>query len=244
MNSYLIPEWPKHPRVNAFITTRPGGYSKNPFDSFNLADHVNDKPSDVLRNRLKLMQELKLPQPPSFLSQVHGICSLNLDLELTDFTADACYTTTPARVCAVLTADCLPLLVRNADGTEVAAIHAGWRGLLAGVIDSCIKQFQASPTKLQVYLGPAIGPCHFEVGEDMRRAYREKNPEYEAAFSYRKGQVFADLYQLAKINLKQLSIQAVYQSPYCTECEAGLFYSHRRDQGNSGRFASLIWIGI
>ena len=240
-DSYLIPDWPIAHRVKAVCTTRLGGVSEPPFDSFNLGDHVEDELSDVAINRRQLQADLKLVEPIQFLNQVHGIRAVNLAQE-TERTADAAYTQNTQQVCAVLTADCLPLLVCNREGTEVAAIHAGWRGLLAGVIDETIKQFQAPHSELLVWLGPSLKSCHFEVNEAMRDSFLQKDPNTQSTFQYHADTLFSDLHELAKINLHALGIQAIYGGTICSHCEDKRFYSYRRDQGQTGRFASLIWI--
>ncbi len=239
--SYLVPEWPAPAHVKAFNTTRLAGISKGPFASFNLGDHVQDIPETVAHNRQQLKQDLQLNSTIQFLKQVHGTCAINLAHEY-DISADAAYTQQATQVCAVLTADCLPLLVTDRAGNAVAAIHAGWRGLLAGVIDETIKLFQAPRAELLVWLGPAIGPCHFEINETIRDDFLKVNPLSQTAFKAQEQKLYGDLYQLARNNLQALGIEQIYGGKHCTYCENELFYSHRRDQGYTGRQASLIWV--
>lgn len=232
--NYIVPEWPAPQHVHAVVTTRQHG---------NLATHVNDNPATVLANREKLRQDLALPEEPLWLEQVHGVAVMNLDYPVTHRTADASYAATPGKVCAVLTADCLPVLLTNQAGTEVSAVHAGWKGLLAGVIDAAATTFKAPADQLLVWLGPAIGPDHFEVGEEVRQQYIARHPDYAAGFKLgNNGRWFGDLYLLAIINLRHLGITAVYGGGLCTYCDATRFYSFRRDANHSGRMASLIWM--
>ena len=239
--NYLIPDWPAPANIRAVCTTRSGGISSAPFDSFNLGAHVNDVPKAVLHNRQQLMTDLQLSHPIQFLYQINGTHTIDL-AQATEFTADAAYTQQKLQICAVLTADCLPLLVTNKAGTEVAAIHAGWRGLLAGVIDEAINFFQAPRDELLVWLGPALGPCHFELNEEIYHAFVKKNPLNESVFSIHKQKFMSNFSKLAQINLNALGIQAIYDANLCSYCETSRFYSHRRDKGQTGRFASLIWL--
>lgn len=241
--SYLFPDWPAPKPIKAVCSTRIGGVSKAPFNEFNLAEHVNDDPESVSHNRAQLVADFQL-KPIQFLNQVHGKKVVNVAIDK-DFTADAAYTREKQQACAVLTADCLPLLVTDLAGQEIAAIHAGWRGLLAGVIDETISRFQAPRSELLVWLGPALGPCHLELNEAIRQDFLTRNPNFEAGFRYQTSgteAVLADIYKLARINLETLGVEQVYGGSECSYCDSSRFYSHRRDQGRTGRMVSMIWI--
>jgi YfiH family protein len=235
-HNYIKPNWPAPKHVVAYTTTRLCG---------NLANHVGDDADSVRQNREKLMQDLNLPAMPSWLNQVHSPTAISLDTPTATIpTADAAYTHVRKRICTVLTADCLPLLVTNRDGTVVAAIHAGWRGLLAGVIDNTIAALNAPPDTLLIWLGPAIGPRVFEVGDEVRQAYIGRDARYQAAFTPHRDRWLANLYQLATITLDHLGVNVsqVYGGDFCTYQQPDLFYSYRRDQGRTGRMATLIYM--
>lgn len=241
----LQPDWPAPPQVRAFSTTRAGGVSEGSFAGLNLALHVEDDPQNVLQNRRQLLSHIKLDQSPLWLEQVHGqtvvdVSSVTLG-QLPQ--ADASMSqSVQAGACVVMTADCLPLLVCNRQGDRVAAIHAGWRGLAEGVIESTITAMQQPPEQLLVWLGPAIGPQAFEVGEDVREIFLRQHHQSEAAFvENRPAHYMADIYQLAKIRLSLLGIESVYGGGYCTFNDADQFFSYRRD-GKTGRQASMIWL--
>lgn len=241
--NYLKPDWPAPPSIKAFTTTRKFGHSKAPYDKFNLADHVEDDPEAVKKNRQQLREELALPTQPLWIHQVHGTKVISLD-EVHDSSpeADAVITQSPHRVCAVLTADCLPILLCNSEGNEVGAIHAGWKGLLAGVIDSTLEALNTPNEQLMVWLGPAIGPDAFEVDAEIRDAYMKRNLNNQSAFKEKEGHWHGDIYQLAKINLLQLGVHQVYGGNFCTYTDEQRFYSFRRSKGVTGRMASIIWI--
>ncbi len=242
-HDWIVPEWPAPQQIRAVITSRRGGVSRPPFDSLNLADHVGDDAESVAANRRVLREELGLSSEPVWLQQVHG-CDV---LELSggwqgSCQADAAITTEPGRVCAVLTADCLPLLLCNRSGSQVAAVHAGWRGLLEGVIETTVAAFGENGEELLAWLGPAIGPDAFEVGPEVRNAFVEANREDESAFvANRPGHWLADIYALARSRLERLNIGFVGGGDRCTVSEPEQFFSYRRD-GETGRMASLIWI--
>ncbi len=222
-------------------TTRRGGVSLPPYDSFNLGDHVGDDPAAVTENRRRLSTELALPSAPRWLSQVHGTCSANAVTVKDGCEADASYTDQPGVVCAVLTADCLPLLCCDRKGRRVAAVHAGWRGLLGGVIEQTLAAM-GTDKDLLVWLGPAIGPQAFEVGGEVRDAFLADAPEAGTAFvPVSEGKWRADIYALARQRLRRVGVDAVYGGEHCTFSEPGRFYSYRRD-GVTGRMASLIWL--
>jgi YfiH family protein len=239
---WIVPDWPVPAHVRSAITTRQGGVSVAPYDSFNLADHVGDAPDAVRSNREQLHGELGLPSEPQWLEQVHGCEVAEVADQATVCRADAATATEPGRVCAVLTADCLPLLLCNRSGSRVAAVHAGWRGLVAGVIESTLARFEDDPSELLVWLGPAIGPEVFEVGPEVREAFVAAHPADEACFmANRPGHWLADIYQLARNRLQRAGAGYVGGGDYCTVSEPERFFSYRRD-GVTGRMASLIWI--
>ena len=242
--NYLTPNWPAPTTIRAYTSLRCGGVSLEPFAGFNLAGHVGDEPQAVTENIALLQQDLSLPQLPVWLTQVHGTKVINpADYQSTDKPeADACHTQNTAVPCCVLTADCLPLLVCNQTGTEVAAIHAGWRGLLAGIIDATIKQMQSPPAELLVWLGPAIGPEAFRVNDQIRVDFIDSNPDNSSAFAHQyQGHWLCDMYKIARNNLQRLGITQIYGGDHCTFRETDKFFSYRRQQ-TTGRMASLIWI--
>ena len=239
----IRPDWPAPDNVRACCTTRAGGVSEGAFSSLNLATHVGDRPEHVEQNRQRLRQHAGLPAEPVWLAQCHG----NRVVELTARSqhdvpqADAAHSREAGVVCAVLTADCLPVLMCDHDGGQVAAIHAGWRGLHAGVISNAVQQFDCSPHELLVWLGPAIGPQAFEVGEDVYAAFVAKSRANQSAFESGGDQRWqCDLYHLARLELQALGTGAIYGGQWCTHSDASRFYSFRLD-GETGRMASLIW---
>ena len=244
-NDWIIPDWPAPAHVHAVTTTRSGGVSQPPYASLNLGDHVGDDPEVVARNRALLKQSLALPSEPSWLSQVHGCEVVMADSDSFPMEADASVSRTPGQVCAVLTADCLPLLLCDERGTQVAAIHAGWRGLCDGVIEATIKAMAMPGERLMAWLGPAIGADAFEVGDEVRQAFCEIDTDATQAFrpSGNKDRWMANIYQLARQRLMQCQLTKVYGGDFCTFHDAERFYSYRRD-GQTGRMASLIWLDV
>ncbi|MDR1462769.1 MAG: peptidoglycan editing factor PgeF [Azoarcus sp.] len=242
--AFLVPDWPAAPTVRALVTTRrPGGNSKAPYDSFNLGVHVGDDPAAVAANRALLRRHL--PAEPCWLEQVHGIevAMASSGVQTTPLRADAAVTRTPGAVCAVMTADCLPVLFCDEAGSIAAAAHAGWRGLAAGILEATLAAMAAPPARIMAWLGPAIGPAAFEVGNEVREAFLRLDPGAHAAFAAResRGKWLADLYALARRRLTQAGVSRIYGGGRCTFTETAHFYSYRRD-GVTGRFASLIWL--
>lgn len=246
----IEPIWPCPANVKAVISTRRGGFSEGPYAGANLGDHVGDDPAVVAINRDLLVTQTGVRQWP-WLNQVHGVDVIRLtgaDLPQKRF-ADAVYTSQSGVACAVLTADCLPILLCDAAGTQVAAAHAGWRGLAAGVVNNTVAEFTGRPEDLMAYLGPAIGPRNFEVGEDVYRAFADMfahigaDGDWQENFSpsVRAGHFLADLYGLARHILFHLGVRQVFGGDFCTYAEAERFYSYRRD-GVTGRMASAIWL--
>lgn len=237
----IKPDWPAPSSIHAFTTTRTGGCSLSPYDSLNLATHVDDELSHVEQNRQWLQQELQLPNQPFWLNQVHSTIVVEANNTVGVPTADASFTQTPNIVCTVLTADCLPLLVCDRAGTTVAAIHAGWKGLANGVIEATIKALPVDAKELLVWLGPAIGPKAFEVGEDVFTLFTTHDPDAKLAFNpIDKGRWLGNIYLLAKQRLHALGVSHIYGGDHCTYQESEQFYSYRRDN-HTGRMASLIW---
>jgi YfiH family protein len=229
--------------VKALSTTRIGGVSRGAYAGLNLADHVGDEPASVARNRELLTRRINLPSAPHWLRQVHGCTVADLSGGDPPYEADAAIARRPGQVCAALTADCLPLLIADRAGSCVAAVHAGWRGLAGGVIESALARLPAQPSSLLCWLGPAIGPTRFEVGADVRERFLQAGGEAAlAAFRpARRGKWLADLYLLARQRLSGAGVTEVSGGGLCTFEDPRRFYSHRRD-GVTGRMASLIWI--
>lgn len=239
MTGWLTPDWPAPARVRACVTTRADGVSLPPYDSFNLGDHVDDDPAAVASNRLKLTTTLGCQ--PAWLSQVHGIRVVEADPSRVE-TADASWSQIPGIASLVMTADCLPALFCNRDGTRVAAAHAGWRGLANGVLEATLDALATPSDQILVWLGPAIGPDAFEVGPEVRDAFIAQHAEADTAFrpSANAGRYLADIYALARIRLAARGITAVYGGGFCTVSDPR-FYSYRR-ASRTGRFASLVWL--
>jgi len=240
----IVPDWPAAANIHACCTTRDAdfGMSQGPYARLNLGQHVGDQPEHVAHNRQQLVEKLGLPAQPLWLDQRHGRQVLNGDAPVTGIPrADAAYSLKPGVVCAVMTADCLPLLICNRQGSKIAAVHAGWRGLAAGVIEASIAPLEEDASELLVWLGPAIGPRAFEVGEEVRRAFVDDMPAASAAFEpNRPGHYLADIYRLARLRLQRIGVEAIYGGEYCTYSDARRFYSYRRET-TCGRQLSLIW---
>ncbi|NOZ38386.1 MAG: peptidoglycan editing factor PgeF [Gammaproteobacteria bacterium] len=235
---WLAADWPAPVNIHAGTTLRSGGVSLPPYASLNLGDHVGDNPAAVAENR----RRLNLPTEPVWLRQTHSTqiidaarCAPNQN------EADGSYTTQPQVICSVLSADCLPILICDRTGATVAAVHAGWRGLATGIIEQAIATLPASPNDLLVWLGPAIGPDAYEVGDEVRETFIAHTPAAKTAFAAQQGKWRMDIYQLARQRLQALGITAIYGGNHCTFTEKQYFYSYRRD-GLTGRMASLIWL--
>ncbi len=239
--SVITPDWPAPARVRAAITTRWGGVSHAPWHSLNLAGHVGDDPASVRVNRQTLCASLGLQESRiGWLEQVHGTAVAALPATGVPV-ADAASTTVPQTACVVMVADCLPVLFCDWSGERVAAAHAGWRGLVGGVLETTLATF-SEPGDVMAYLGPAIGPAAFEVGPEVRQVFLEQDPEAGPCFAPGRDQRFmADLYGLARRRLARAGVSAVYGGDYCTFTEKDRFFSYRRD-GRTGRQAALIWL--
>lgn len=240
----IRPDWPAPEIVQAASTTRLGGVSKAPFDTFNLGYHPGDAHGNVTINRKRLAEALALPDEPVWLKQVHGNTAIDAASvkEPAKIEADASVARQAGVVCAVMTADCLPVLLCSQEGTEVAAIHAGWRGLARGVIAAAVTALDTAPQRLMAWLGPAIGPQVYEVGHEVRDCFLALDGNNAGCFQPSPaGRWLADLQALARRQLAALGITAIYSDKHCTYTHHERFFSYRRD-GSSGRMASLIWI--
>lgn len=242
MTKIIVPQWPIPAGVAACSSTRVGGISLPPYDSLNLGAHCGDNLQHVEENRNRFYHDAGLPSRPVWLEQVHGIDVLTLsDGPYPSKRADASYTNEAGRVCAVMTADCLPVLFCNKAGTEVAAAHAGWRGLCEGVLEATVARFSDRPENILAWLGPAIGPQAFEVGPEVREAFVVRDAQAVSAFRAAGDKFYADIYQLARQRLANIGIESVYGGERCTLSEKDDFFSYRRDK-TTGRMASFIWL--
>ena len=249
-SSYLSVRFLDNPaNVRAYITLISGGVSSGDYSEYNLATHVGDDLAAVRENRAKLVDDLRLPSEPVWLDQVHSNKAINIDQgfslkspENHLLQADASITGSRSVVCAVLTADCLPVFFCNQSGTEVAVAHAGWRGLHAGVISNTLSKMKSSADTILVSLGPAIGPDVFEVGDEVRQAFVDKDELNALAFTETsKEHYLCDIYRLARNELKKVGVKQVTGGDFCTYSEHKRFYSYRRNHV-TGRMASLIWL--
>ena len=240
--------WDAPKGVKAYFTCRREGSSEGVYSSFNLGDHVDDSPENVAANRQQLISSLSGLQHIQWLEQVHGtaVYSIDGDVSAKPPRADASICALPNIACTVMTADCLPVLLTDVDGNQVAAVHAGWRGLCTGVLSQAIVAFDAPPNKLLAWIGPGISQRHFEVGAEVRKQFLDqfdlKRPGIEQCFldSKKTGRYMADLPRLASQQMESLGLKNVARSAICTYADAARFYSYRRD-GQTGRFACLIY---
>lgn len=239
MTEFIVPDWPAPPSVRALTTTRRGGYGAGPYAGFNLAAHVGDDPLAVAANRQRLRH--RLPAAPSWLRQVHGIRCVDAARAAHNAEADASFSRSPAAACAVMTADCLPVLFCDAAGTVVAAAHAGWRGLAAGVLEATVAAMAVPAPDLMAWLGPAIGPEAFEVGGEVRAVFLADDGAAAAAFRPSGDKWLGDLYALARLRLARLGLTRVFGGGLCTYGDRERFFSYRRD-GATGRMATLVWL--
>lgn len=237
-------QWPKPANIVAGFTTRSGGASAAPYDSFNMAQHVGDAVVLVAQNRMQLDQQLPGSKQWQWLEQVHGTAVVEASRCEDVLVADASYSAQVGKVCVVMTADCLPILLCDKQGQQLAAIHAGWRSLCYGIIENAIARFSGHSSDILAWLGPAIGPAAFEVGEDVRRAFAAENGGDLAMQAFVAGdcagKYWCDLYQLATMRLNLAGVTAVYGGGFCTFADVEQFYSYRRD-GVTGRMASFIY---
>ena len=237
----IQPNWNSPPGVHACCTTRRGGVSAAPFDSLNLALHVGDEATRVTQNRELLQQQLELPAEPCWINQTHGTRTVTLEQDATR-DADAAITRLPGTIAVVMTADCLPVLLCNREGSEVGAVHAGWRGLQAGVIQSALATMKSPNQQLMAWIGPGISQPCFEVGDEVRTAFIDVMQDAQTCFSaHGQGHWLCDLGGLAERILKVQGVGQVFRDSCCSYRDADRFYSYRR-AATTGRMASLIWI--
>ena len=240
----IYPDWQAPKNIKALTTVRTGGVSLPPFDSFNLGDHVCDDPKAVQQNRSLLVDKFDLPHQPFFLIQTHSTKVIELPFTGSNVEADAVYTQQANQVCLVMTADCLPVLFFNKEGTEVAAAHAGWRGLCDGILEETVAKFKCPTSDIIAWLGPAIGPTAFQVGEEIIEQFCAFDSNAKLAFRpdlTTSGKFLGNLYQLATQRLNRRGITEISGGGHCTYTEQDKFFSYRRDK-QTGRMASLIWI--
>jgi hypothetical protein len=236
---WIVPDWPAPGNVRAFITTRAGGSSQGPYASFNLGLRTADEPAAVGANRAAL--RALLPQEPAWMRQVHGNRVIDADARPTAPEADAAVARDAGTVCAVLVADCVPVLLSDRAGSTVAVAHAGWRGLASGVVENTVREMQCAPAELLAFLGPGIGPRAFEVGADVRDAFVDGDPGTQSAFvPHAPGKWLADLFALARRRLARAGVRAVFGGGLCTHSDPSRFFSHRRNPA-TGRMAAVIW---
>lgn len=239
--AWIRPDWPAPPNVHAISTTREGGVSSGAYASLNLGLHVGDSPDAVLENRARL--RACLPAEPLWLDQVHGVTVREAGCERGPVCGDAAIARRPGEVCGVMTADCLPVLLCDEAGSVVAAAHAGWRGLAAGVLEATVERMAVTPSKLIAWLGPAIGPDAFEVGGEVRQQFVDQDASADRAF--RRGQDskwMADLFMLARQRLGRLGVTQVFGDGLCTYSDPQRFFSYRRE-GTTGRMMTVVWFG-
>ena len=238
---WLVPDWPAPPNVRAFVTTRAGGVSEGEYASMNLGFSSGDAPERVERNRA-IVRDM-LPSAPIYLRQLHGIDVATLTgRESGTVTADAALAAVPGTIAAVLTADCMPLLLADRKGTRVAAVHAGWRGMAAGVVENAVDAMDVAPSEVIAWMGPTIGPDAFEVGPEVREAFVASDPAAAEAFrAHKPGKFMADLYGLARMRLASRGVTHAYGGGFCTFHETGRFFSYRR-AAKSGRMGAFIWM--
>jgi YfiH family protein len=243
---YLQPNWSAPNFIKAYTTVRSAWGERKPHHEENAGTYSNSN-KEYVEESEKLENLLHLPEKPIWITQQHTAIAIEARPENREKIADASFTSTAKRVCVVLTADCLPVLITNQQGSQVAAVHAGWRGLAAGIVEETISRFTQNQgdkhEDILVWLGPAIGPQKFEVGKDVYDAFTHKHPESTLAFTpHSHGKWLANLYELAKIRLRLMGINQIYGGDYCTFSQEDLFFSYRRSKGKTGRMASLIWI--
>lgn len=248
-NQGISPDWPAPANVRTHITTRAGGVSLAPYASNNVGLHVGDNPEQVAANRAQLSARLGLQHSPQWLEQIHGVKVINAKTDGVVRTADGSYSNQKGHACLVMTADCLPILLCDKQGTQVAALHCGWRSLAKGICARGLQKFSVAPGDILAYLGPAISQPHFEVGVDVLEAFfnaaRNQQHADEIANAFISAQrplhFYADIYALARAELHALGVTAIYGGGDCTYTDAARFYSFRRDKV-TGRMASLIWL--
>jgi len=234
--------FPRNVKLLSTLRLLEGGWSKGNFENFNLALHVDDEQGAVLANRDLLLSHYNLPSKPLWINQIHSNITVNAKSISSIVDADASYTRQPGIVCSVLTADCLPIFVSNKEGTAVGVAHAGWRGIVDGIIESLIESFDCNGKDLVVHLGPAISQLSFEVGSEIKSQYVSKNKNFENCFINLNNKYYLDLYGAARVVLKSFGVSSISGGDRCTYKESDQYFSYRRDGICSGRMAHLIWI--
>jgi polyphenol oxidase len=219
-----------------------GGRSQGNYRNFNLALHVKDKQSSVIANRELLNNLYNLPSDPKWINQTHSNICIDASSIFSSIEADASYSSMPGVVCGILTADCLPVFVTNIQGTIVGVAHAGWRGIVGGVIESLLGSINCKGDELLVHLGPAISKYSYEVGEEVRSRYLSKSESFERSFIKGNGSYYLDIYDAAKVVLEGFGVKSISGGDTCTYNDSENFFSYRRDGINSGRMAHLIWL--
>lgn len=244
-SEWIVPDWPAPPNVRSLLTTREGGVSVGPYSSLNLGLHVGDDPLAVATNRARVSERVAAAGEPLWLNQVHGtrvIDAATFSSKDGPPQADAAFSRSAGVVCVVMTADCLPVLFCDDAGSIVAVAHAGWRGLFAGVLEQTIAAMDMPGRALMAYLGPAIGPQSFAVGDEVRSAFVAADAKAATAFTpLQSGKWLADIYRLARQRLAGQGVERIFGGAYCTVSEADRFFSYRRD-GRTGRMAAMIWL--
>lgn len=241
--NWIEPNWPAPPNVRAAATVRTGGVSSAPFDSLNLGTHVGDDPAAVAENRRRVRDALQMSLDPAWLEQVHGtaIAELNAETQL-PIAADASFTRHTNLVCTILTADCLPVIFCDEDGSCVAAAHAGWRGLARGILSTAVAAMKTEPARVLAWLGPAIEQSAFEVGDEVREQFLSRDPSHAAAFARNeRARWQADLYRLARGELERIGVRNISGGGYSCYADRERFFSYRRD-GQTGRMATMVWL--
>lgn len=239
---FITPDWPAPANIKAYTTTRHGWGGRKPYHDISRGNITKDNENSIEESK-KLETLLQLPEEPIWLTQTHSTIVVEATYDNKETTADASYTDQAKRVCVVMTADCLPILICNKQGTTIAAIHAGWRGLAGGIIESTLGSLNQPANDLLVWLGPAIGPKKFEVGKDVFDAFTKTYPDSNHAFiPHKEGKWLANLYDLAKLALRSRGISQIYGGDFCTYTQEELFFSYRRENGKTGRMASVIWM--
>ncbi|MGE3920923.1 MAG: peptidoglycan editing factor PgeF [Gammaproteobacteria bacterium] len=241
MIDIIKPNWPVPEHVHAYTTTRVGGYSEPPYDSLNMGYDSGDNEEVVATNRMLVRETLDLPSEPFWLNQHHGNKIICVDSFPDTLEADGSFARTPDKVCVVLTADCLPVFMTNPAGTVVAVLHCGWKSQVANIIENGVNILRRFTDELLVWLGPGISAQVYEVGSEFREQFLNKNPENEVAFKPKENDKWlADMYEIARISLRTVGVNAIYGGEYCTYSDPKRFYSYRRDH-TTGRMASMIW---
>lgn len=239
---WIVPDWPAPSTVRAAATLRSGGVSEGDFASLNLAVHVGDDPAAVAENRRRMREALRLPAEPAWLNQVHGIQVVEAGVSATPPPADASVSRSANQVCVVMTADCLPVLFCDREGTRVAAAHAGWRGLVGGVLGATVEALGVPADRLVAWLGPAIEQSAFEVGEEVREQFLARDTGNQIAFEKNaRGRWQADLDELARRELGRLGVSSVHGGGFRTHADADRFFSYRREN-RTGRMATMVWL--